>query len=74
MMKNIHEAQMFVNLVAADQNYADGLDNETIETLQRIAIERHCGNGYFSMDGILDDLTVLTGDEEIASHILNEAA
>lgn len=74
MMKNIHEAQMFVNLVAAAQNYADGLDNETIETLQRIAIERHCGNGYFSMDGILDDLTVLTGDEEIASHILNEAA
>jgi len=39
-----------------------------------MSIERHCGNGYWSFDGLLDDLTELTGDEELASTILNEAA
>ena len=39
--------------------------------LKQIAEERHCGNGYFSWDGMLDDLTDLVGDSELASEILN---
>jgi hypothetical protein len=41
--------------------------------LKQIAEERHCGNGYFSFDGILDDLTDLLDDEDLASEILNKA-
>lgn len=70
---NIHEAQMYVNLVSACKRYADGLNDEIIEALYKMSIERHCGNGYWSFDGLLDDLTELTGDEELASTILNEA-
>ena len=72
MMHNIYEAQMFVNIVAAAKNYADELDAETIETIQKIAIENHCGNGYFSWDGMADDLTELTGSEDLAWKILNQ--
>lgn len=71
---NIHEAQMYVNLAAACKRHGDGLNNETAEALYKMSIERHCGNGYWSIDGLLDDLTALTGDEELASTILNEAA
>ena len=41
--------------------------------LKQIAEERHCGNGYFSFDGILDDLTDLLDDYDLASEILNNA-
>ena len=71
---NIHEAQMYVNLVAACKRYTDNLNVGDIECLYQMAIKRHCGNGYWSFDGLLDDLTELTGDEELASTILNEAA
>lgn len=71
---NIHEAQMYVNLVAAikrqDLDLADDFD-EIVEDLKAISIERHMGNGYFSWDGILDDLTEIFGDEDLASEILS---
>ena len=72
---NIHEAQMFVNLIAASK--AQGLvrgddDDFIVERLKAISIERHCSNGYFSFDGILDDLTELLGDVDLAADILNE--
>ena len=35
-----------------------------------IAEKRHCGNGYFSWDGILDDLEVILG-YDLASEILS---
>jgi hypothetical protein len=71
---NIHEAQMYVNLAAACKRHGDGLNNETVEALYQMSIKNHCGNGYWSFDGLLDDLTELTGDEDLASVILNEAA
>lgn len=68
---NIYEAQMFVDLIAAVRNYVDGFNDDTIQAIEKIARERHCGNGYWSMDGLLDDLTDLTGNYEVASEILN---
>jgi hypothetical protein len=40
--------------------------------MKQIAEERHCGNGYFSWDGMLDDLTELLNDYDLASEILNK--
>jgi len=71
---NIYVAQMFVNLVAAAKRHADGLNSDAIEAIQQMSIKNHVGNGYWSFDGLLDDLTELTGDEDLASTILNEAA
>lgn len=68
---NIYEAQMYVNLVAAARTYADGLNDEALEALQRMVKVRHAGNGYWSWDGLLDDLIDLTGDEDVAAKILN---
>ena len=41
--------------------------------LWNIAEDRHCGKGYFSWDGMLDDLSELVGSEDLASKILNKA-
>jgi len=41
--------------------------------LKQIVEKHHCGNGYFSMDGILDDLSELIDNEDIASKILENA-
>jgi hypothetical protein len=71
MMNNIHVAQMYVSLARAACDHVDKFNEPTLDALQRIAINRHCGNGYYSWDGMLDDLTMLTGSEEIASEILN---
>ena len=71
---NIHEAQMYVNLVAACKRHADGLNSEAIEAIQQMSIKNHVGNGYWSFDGLLDDLADLIGNEDLASTILNEAA
>jgi hypothetical protein len=62
---------MYVSLMRASQPYADGFSEPTLDALERIANNRHCGNGYWSWDGMLDDLTDLTGSEDIASTILN---
>jgi hypothetical protein len=72
---NIHEAQLYVNLCSSALRHGflkDHSDSRVVD-LQKIVIERHCGNGYFSIDGILDDLTDLTGSEDLASEILNNA-
>ena len=69
---NVYEAQMYVNLIAAIRDHVDGINAETIEAIEQIAINRHCGNGYYSWDGMLDDLTDLTGNDELASVILNK--
>lgn len=71
---NIHEAQMYVNLASACKRHADGLNDEIIEALAKMSTKNHCGNGYWSIDGLLDDLAELTGDEDLASTILNEVA
>jgi hypothetical protein len=73
---NIHEAQMYVNLCssALAHGFLKDHQDSRVADLQKIAIERHCGNGYFSFDGILDDLADLTGSEDLASDILNNAA
>jgi hypothetical protein len=62
---------MYISLMKASQNYADGFSEITLQALERIANTRHCGNGYWSWDGMLDDLTDLTGSEDIASETLN---
>lgn len=62
---------MYRSLVKASYNYADGFNEPTLQALERIANNRHCGNGYWSWDGMLDDLAMLTGSEDIASEILN---
>jgi hypothetical protein len=62
---------MYRSLAIAAQPHADEFNESTLEALQKIATERHCGNGYWSWDGMLDDLTDLTGSEDIASEILN---
>jgi hypothetical protein len=72
MNMNAHEYQMYVSLCTASYGHADGFSEPILEALQRIAITRHCGNGYYSWDGMLDDLTDLTGSEDIASEILNK--
>ena len=64
---------MFVNLVAAAKCHADGLNSDAIEAIQQMSIKNHAGNGYWSFDGLLDDLTALVGDEDLAAVILNEA-
>jgi hypothetical protein len=71
MNMNAHEHDMYVSLCIASYGHADKFNEPTHQALQRIAINRHCGNGYYSWDGMLDDLAILTGSEEIASEILN---
>jgi len=62
---------MYHCLQRAIQPHVDGLNAATLDALQRISEGRHCGDNYWSFDGILDDLTELTGSEELASEILN---
>ena len=66
-----HVYEMYVRLYDSALNYADGMSAELNDRLWNIAEERHCGNGYFSWDGMLDDLAELTGSEDVASEILN---
>jgi hypothetical protein len=70
---DIQAAQMFVNLCssALRHGFLTDHNDSRVADLQKIALERHCGNGYFSWDGMLDDLTDLTGSEDLASEILN---
>jgi hypothetical protein len=68
---NEHEQDMYVSLCIASYGNAEEFKEPIEEALQRIAINNHCGNGFYSWDGMLDDLTMLTGSEEIASKILN---
>jgi hypothetical protein len=44
------------SILAADKN--QDLD---VVIVYNIVEKRHCGNGYFSMDGIFDDLEAILG-------------
>ena len=65
------EADMAYRLYNACLGYTDGVSADLLDKLESIARDRHCGNGYYSWDGMLDDLTDLVGDSELASEILN---
>ena len=71
-MKTDYAYEMYVRLYAAALAHADGISASLNDRLWDIAEERHCGNGYFSWDGMLDDLTELVGSEDVASEILNQ--
>jgi hypothetical protein len=43
----------------------------TFLDLAQIAQNRHCGNGFYSWDGMHDDLTELFGEPDIATEILS---
>ena len=64
--------EMYRRLLAATLTHRD-FTSEISFRLKQIAEKNHCGNGYFSFDGILDDLTDLFGSEDLASDILNNA-
>jgi hypothetical protein len=70
---DINTAQVYVNLCssALAKGFLSSLDDFRVESLKEIAINRHCGNGYYSWDGMFDDLTALTGSEDLAAEILN---
>lgn len=67
-----YEFEMFLRLFNSVVAHTDGWSDELMENLRAIATTRHCGNGYFSWDGMLDDLALLTGSEDLASEILNQ--
>ena len=64
------EYNMYRALLSATLTYVDFTADMSYR-LKQIAEDRHCGNGYYSWDGMLDDLTDLVGDSELASEILN---
>jgi len=69
---SVYVENMYISLVSASREHLDSFDATILETFERIANERHCGNGYWSWDGLLDDLTDLVGNEDVASEILNK--
>lgn len=71
-MKTDYAYEMYRRLLASTLAHVE-FTADTSYRLKQIAEERHCGNGYFSFDGILDDLAELTGSEDLASDILNNA-
>ena len=66
------EFDMFSRLFNSALQYTDGFNAEMMDRLKQIATDRHCGNGYYSWDGMLDDLAEMFGSEDIASEILNK--
>ena len=71
--------EMYVRLYDSTLNYITDMSDKFTymsaklnDGLWNIAEDRHCGNGYFSWDGMLDDLTELVGSEDLASKILNK--
>ena len=71
-MNTDYAYEMYRRLLASALEHVEFTAN-TSYRLKQIAQEHHCGNGYFSFDGILDDLTALLGNEDLASDILNKA-
>jgi hypothetical protein len=57
-MKTDYAYEMYRALLDATLTYVD-FSAEMSSRLKQIAEDRHCGDGYFSMDGIHDDLTDL---------------
>ena len=54
---------------AITKNIASQLDYDEYQIYQ-IVHKNHVNNGYFSWDGILDDLAELIGDQKRASEVL----
>ena len=73
-MKNdaVYVHNMYVRLCASALAHSPKRDWKLAD-MARIATDRHCGNDYWSFDGMLDDLTEMFGDEDVASEILNKA-
>ena len=72
--------EMYVRLYDSTLNYITDMSDKFTymsaklnDGLWNIAEDRHCGKGYFSWDGMLDDLTELVGSEDLASKILNKS-
>lgn len=55
-MKTDYAYEMYRTLLDATLTYVDFTADMSYR-LKQIAEDRHCGDGYFSMDGIYDDLT-----------------
>ena len=53
-----------------DQLEYDGSKEEAEVQIYNIVHKNHVNNGYFSWDGILDDLAELIGDQKRASDVL----
>lgn len=65
---NMFELDMFEALSEAMFKFAS--DKEwSIEMLSDIVSKRHVGDGYFSYDGMLDDVAALIG-EDLASEVV----
>jgi hypothetical protein len=64
--------EMYRRLLAATLTHRD-FTSEISFRLKQIAEKNHCGNGYFSFDGIADDVTEMFGDEDLAWQIVNNA-
>ena len=70
-MNTDYAYEMYRNLLDATLTYVD-FSADMSSRLKQIAEDRHCGNGYFSFDGIHDDLTDLFNGP-LASDIMHLA-
>lgn len=67
---NAYEFDMFEGLSEAMFKLAE--DKEwSAKNIADIVTKRHCGDGYFSYDGILNDLQELLKNDELASEIVS---
>lgn len=69
-MNTDHAYEMYRDLLNSTLNRGIEFTADTSFRLKQIAETRHCSNGYFSWDGMLDDLTEMFG-YDLASEILN---
>jgi hypothetical protein len=61
--------QMCDNLKAAIAEKAPSFKID-LDVLEMIVTNHHCGNGYFSYDGLLDDVYDMLGDQDLTSEIV----
>lgn len=64
-----HVEDFTYSILANMTNDFDGSFSKAYLRVYGIVEKNHCGNGYFSWDGILDDLAELVGESR-ASEIL----
>lgn len=70
-MNTDYAYEMYRRLLASTLAHAD-FTAETSFRLKQIAEKNHVADGYFSWDGMLDDIAEMIGDSELASEILNQ--
>ena len=68
-MNTDYAYEMYRSLLSSALNRVE-FTADTSYRLKQIAEKNHCGDGYFSFDGMLDDLTDLFGDEDLSSDII----